>query len=73
MWLSSPFGLPYLSSYGYHGDDGNKFFNGENDSYGPTFSAGDIVGCGYNTVKQEIFFTKNGKVFHVCCFWSHSG
>ncbi len=45
-------------SYGYHGDDGNKFDgNGKGESYGPKFTKGDTVGGGYNLLTQEIFFT----------------
>lgn len=47
-------------SYGYHGDDGNKFAGGVNAAYGPVFTTGDIVGCGVNNVTGQIFFTKNG-------------
>ena len=55
------------NSYGYHGDDGNKFHScGKGEPYGPTFTAGDIVGAGVHLTKGEIFFTKNGKVSHFC-------
>ena len=48
-------------SYGYHGDDGNFFASsGKGIEYGPTFTTGDVVGCGINFVTREIFFTKNG-------------
>lgn len=48
-------------SYGYHGDDGNKF-NGDcrGNPYGPTFTTGDVIGCGLNLVEGTCFFTKNG-------------
>lgn len=51
------------AGYGYHGDDGAKFSsatNGKGGIYGPTFHAGDVVGCGFDQEKGEIFFTKNG-------------
>eukprot|EP00013_Stygamoeba_regulata_P001220 CAMPEP_0177637638 /NCGR_PEP_ID=MMETSP0447-20121125/5073_1 /TAXON_ID=0 /ORGANISM="Stygamoeba regulata, Strain BSH-02190019" /LENGTH=1331 /DNA_ID=CAMNT_0019139569 /DNA_START=180 /DNA_END=4171 /DNA_ORIENTATION=- len=59
-------------SYGYHGDDGNKFSHGENEVFGPRFGTGDIIGCGHDTVKDEIFFTKNGQFIGVA-FHSVSG
>lgn len=34
-------------SFGYHGDDGNKYFGrGLGQTFGPQFGAGDTVGCG---------------------------
>lgn len=35
------------NSWGYHGDDGRAFCClGTGESFGPTFTTGDIVGCG---------------------------
>ncbi|XP_067931611.1 ran-binding protein 9-like [Watersipora subatra] len=48
-------------SYGYHGDDGNSFCcSGQGESYGPTFTTGDMIGCCVNLIDGTCFFTKNG-------------
>ncbi|KAI1285197.1 Ran-binding protein 9 [Halotydeus destructor] len=48
-------------SYGYHGDDGHSFCaSGTGQPYGPTFTTGDVIGCGYNLVENTCFYTKNG-------------
>ncbi|KAK1775270.1 CTLH/CRA C-terminal to lish motif domain-containing protein [Copromyces sp. CBS 386.78] len=48
-------------SWGYHGNDG-KIFQGTNAgrSYGPTYGAGDTVGCLMNFRTSQVLFTKNG-------------
>ncbi|RDA88309.1 hypothetical protein CP532_6588 [Ophiocordyceps camponoti-leonardi (nom. inval.)] len=58
--LSRPVGWE-PDSWGYHGDDG-RCFSGQNigRSYGPTFNAGDVIGCGVNFRDNSAFFTKNG-------------
>ncbi|KAL7290954.1 hypothetical protein TKK_0015681 [Trichogramma kaykai] len=49
------------NSYGYHGDDGHSFCSsGTGQPYGPTFTTGDIIGCGVNLVDNTAFYTKNG-------------
>jgi len=64
--------LPGLSDVGssiaYHGDDGKVFRSEDGDEledgdklYGPTYSGGDVVGCGVDFVNGRIFFTKNGE------------
>uniref|UniRef100_A0A0A1X548 Ran-binding proteins 9/10 homolog n=1 Tax=Zeugodacus cucurbitae TaxID=28588 RepID=A0A0A1X548_ZEUCU len=48
-------------SYGYHGDDGNSYSSSNNgQSYGPTFTTGDVIGCCVNFVDNSCFYTKNG-------------
>lgn len=36
-------------------------FSGEGEDLELYFNTGDVIGCGYNDVKSEIFYTKNGK------------
>lgn len=49
------------SSYGYHADDGCVFnSSGTGQQFGPVFTTGDVIGCGFNLVDRSIFFTKNG-------------
>ena len=48
-------------SYGYHGDDGQSFSSsGTGKPYGPTFTTGDVIGCGVNMIDNTVFYTKNG-------------
>lgn len=49
-----------VNSYGYHGDDGEKYTgNLEGIPYGPSFVTGDTVGIGLSN-HGDIYFTKNG-------------
>jgi Ran-binding protein 9/10 len=53
-------------SWGYHGDDGQSFASqGVGQGYGPTFTTGDIVGCGIDFQKGFAFYTKNGQLLDV--------
>lgn len=48
-------------SWAYHGDDGKSFCaQPQGKPYGPTFTSGDVIGCGVNFMKGCAFFTKNG-------------
>ena len=49
------------NSYGYHGDDGHIYAAGSKKTFGQTFTTGDVIGCCFNLVEKQIFFTKNGK------------
>ena len=61
-------------SWAYHGDDGKSFCcQIPGKSYGPTFTSGDVVGCGVNFMTGCAFFTKNGNFLSRCrifqAFW----
>ncbi|KAL8950276.1 MAG: hypothetical protein Q9222_003680 [Ikaeria aurantiellina] len=48
-------------SWGWHGDDGNTFCCQQiGKGYGPTYTTGDVIGCGINFLTGCAFFTKNG-------------
>lgn len=46
-------------SYGYP-NDGTKYNNGTNTSYGNTYTTGDIIGIAYDGTNNKIWFSKNG-------------
>uniref|UniRef100_A0A914CUM6 B30.2/SPRY domain-containing protein n=1 Tax=Acrobeloides nanus TaxID=290746 RepID=A0A914CUM6_9BILA len=52
-------------SYGYHGDDGKFYQNGRECLYGETFTTNNVIGCGVNFVKMELFYMKNGQYIGV--------
>ncbi len=41
------------------GDDGNLYPSQRR--YGPLFKSGSVVGCGYDRVRKEIFYTLDGQ------------
>ena len=49
-------------SIAYHSDDGKLFHeSGSGKSYSEKYGKGDTVGCGFDTIRNIVFFTKNGK------------
>ncbi|CAI2173614.1 2988_t:CDS:2 [Funneliformis geosporum] len=48
------------SSWGYHGDDGKKFFNADGEPFGPKFMTSDTIGCCLNFINNTVFYTRNG-------------
>lgn len=43
-------------SYGYHGDDGRKFGRAKTESIWPTWTDGDVIGCGFDPVRGAIWW-----------------
>ena len=55
------------NSWGYCSNNGNFFYPSKyydtskyGDSYGPTFTTGDTIGCCFNSINNMVFYTKNG-------------
>ncbi|CAG8518043.1 5764_t:CDS:2 [Funneliformis mosseae] len=49
------------SSWGYHGDDGKRFFNDTvGKPYGSKFMTGDTIGCCIKFRNNTAFYTRNG-------------
>lgn len=64
--LSAPTNTPpgwSAGSYGYQGDNGCLYHSSDEPirSYGPIISPGDVLGCGFDRAKREVFFTLNGR------------
>jgi len=60
LYMKMPGWTP--NTYGYHSDNGQVYMeSGSGITYGPTFTKGDIVGCGIHVFNKIIFFTKNGR------------
>jgi len=51
--------------WGYY-KNGNKLRNGSYQSYGSSFTTGDIMGCAFDLDNSKIYFSKNGT-------WQNSG
>lgn len=50
-------------SWGFHSDDGGIYHHSgrQLSQFGPSFSCGDIIGCGVDYRDHSIFYTINGK------------
>jgi hypothetical protein len=72
---SSCVGMPgwVEGSWAYHGDDGKLFLEkGSGIQYGETYGTGDVIGCGADSKKNELFFTKNGEyIGKYLCYLYH--
>ncbi|KAF3278563.1 hypothetical protein TWF970_004570 [Orbilia oligospora] len=65
-------GLAYsnTTSYAWHGDDGRLYTSRAPGSWyyfnnQTAFKTGDVIGCGYNKVLKEVFYTRNGEYIGV--------
>ena len=50
----------YVNDYGYNGVAGNYRTNNENNSYGSSFTTGDIIGIAVDLDNNKLYFSKNG-------------
>jgi hypothetical protein len=58
-----------MKSWGYHSDDGKLFSESdEGRIYGQTYQSGDVIGCGGDIKRKNLFFTKNG--VHLGEYWN---
>lgn len=48
-------------SFAYEGHEGTVYSSRNARVMGPTFGIGDVVGCGWNTDKNEVYWTRNGR------------
>lgn len=48
-------------SYGYNGEEGIIYSEGNKENFGKKFKKGDVIGCGFYFSKNSIFYTYNGK------------
>jgi hypothetical protein len=50
-----------MRSWGYHSDDGRFYSESSRGrTYGQTYQTGDVIGCGGDIKRKDLFFTKNG-------------
>jgi len=50
----------YVNDYGYNGVAGNYRTNNGNNSYGSSFTTGDIIGIAVDLDNNKLYFSKNG-------------
>lgn len=54
------------NSWAFHSDDGRAFIGSQNgQQYHKPFGENDVIGCGVDFYKNQVFFTKNGQDLHV--------
>lgn len=59
------------NSLGYHGDDGNLYLGAglpasPHKKQAQPFANGDVVGCGYDPMNGQVFWTVNGALIAHC-------